>query len=109
MFNQLVQSWKRANAARDRIRQEMEQKRLAEREGEWQELLTQSIINIRYIRSSINTLRMNVNNLKGESPGETRRKRESAKQKLKWFEGKLTEETGMVEYYSKLLVKKVEI
>jgi hypothetical protein len=109
MFNQLIQNWKRANAARDHIRQEMEQKRVAELAGEWQELLTQSIINVRHIRSSINTLRMNVNNLKGESPGETRRKRESAKQKLKWFEGKLAEETGMVEYYSELLGKKVEI
>jgi hypothetical protein len=109
MINQLIQNWRRANEARDRIRQEMEQKRVAELAGEWQELLTQSIINVRHIRSSINTLRMNVNNLKGESPGETRRKRESAKQKLKWFEGKLAEETGMVEYYSELLGKKVEI
>jgi len=109
MINQLIQNWRRANEARDRIRQEMEQKRVAELAGEWQELLTQSIINVRHIRSSINTLRMNVNNLKGETPGETRRKRESAKQKLKWFEGKLAEEAGMVEYYSELLGKKVEI
>jgi hypothetical protein len=109
MFNQLVQNWKRANDARDRIRQEMEQKRVARLREEWQELLTQSIINVRHIRSSINTLRTNVNNLKGEGPRETRRKRESAKQQLKWFEGKLLEETGMVEYYCKLLGKKVEI
>ena len=109
MLNQLIQNWKRANAARDRIRQEMAESKRASMKEEWQELLTQSLINVRYIRSSINTLRMNVNYLKGESPGETRRKRESAKQKLKWFEGKLAEEAGMVEYYSGLLGKKVEI
>ena len=107
MINQLIQNWKRASAARDRIRQEMEERRRTNIKSEWQELLTQSIVNVRYIKASLNTLRSNANTIKGDTAGETRRKRESVRKRIEWLEGKLTEEAGMVEHFSKLLGKKV--
>ena len=74
-----------------------------------QELLTQTLINIRYINASINTIRVNINGVKGDGPSETRSKRKILKNQLSWFEKKLVEETGMANHYSELLGKKTSL
>lgn len=108
MLNQLVHNWKRASAARERIRQEMEEKRQANMAQEWKEELIQCKANVRQLTSSINVYGSMVNVAKGNSAAETRRKRKEAKEHLEWMQRKLKEEQGMVEYYTNLLAKKVE-
>jgi len=58
--------------------------------------------NVRYIRASINTYNGIVNFVKGESPAETRAKRQNLQSHIEWLKKKLVEEEGLVEYYGKL-------
>jgi len=103
MLNKILHNWKRAKAARDRVIAEQEQKILINQKGEFQEYLTQSLKNVRYIKATLNTLRSRANFAKGDTAGETRKIRANIREKLKWYEGKLEEEQGMVEYYSSLV------
>lgn len=69
----------------------------------YKELYTQSLNNVRYLRASINTYNSVVNHVKGDSPAETRTKRQNVQYRIEWLKRKLTEELGMVEYYSKVM------
>ncbi len=63
------------------------------------ELYTQTLENVRYIRSSINVLSASANYAKGDSAGETRRKRKGIRDQIEWLKEKLKEEESMVIYY----------
>jgi len=69
----------------------------------YKELYTQSLNNVRHLRASINTYNSVVNYIKGDSPAETRTKRQNVQYRIDWFKKKLTEELGMVEYYAKVM------
>lgn len=103
MLNKILHTWTRAKAARDQVIAEQEQKSLIKQEGEFREYLTQCLNNVRYIKATINTLRSRANFAKGDTAGETRKIRANIRKKIEWYEGKLEEEQGMVEYYSSLV------
>jgi len=108
MLNQLVHNWNRAKEARERVRQEMELERKEYLKQEWKEELIQCRANVRQLTSSINVQGSMIHSVQGNSAAETRKKRKAAKEHLEWMQRKLKEEQGMVEYYTRLLAKKVE-
>ena len=66
---------------------------------EIRELRLITINNVRYITGYLNVLHSVVNCMKGNSMAETKRKREWARKKISWLEGKLEEEKAMVDYW----------
>jgi len=98
---------------KDIIESKQEQERLADQAKEVlvqqanKEKLTElidlkriTITNARYLRSYLNVLRSVSFTTKGASAAETRKKRQWAKDKIKWVETKLKEEEAMEIYFS---------
>ena len=73
---------------------------------EIKELRLITINNVRYITGYLNVLHSVVNSMKGNSLAETKRKREWARKKITWLEGKLEEEKVMLDYWD-IRVKKL--
>ncbi len=67
------------------------------------ELLEQSRENVKFIETRLRSLRPLANTAKGSSAGETRKKRRNIRENIEWYEGKLKEEKGMVQYYKQKL------
>jgi len=97
----------RAEAEQDRIDQR--RARAAKAKANWikelKALRLITIINARYIRSSINVLNGVVNHATGSNAAETKRKREFLRTRLEWLKGKQSEEESMIIYYDSLLKK----
>jgi hypothetical protein len=72
---------------------------------EFTELRKICIDNVRYIKSYLNTLYSVVNCMKGNSMAETKRKRASARKRIKWLESKLIEEKGMLIHWESQMRK----
>ena len=68
------------------------------------ELLQQTRENVRYITSQLSILRP-MTQVRGNSAGETRKKRKNIREQISWYEDKLKEEKGMVQYYKDRLNK----
>ena len=66
------------------------------------ELYTQSLANVRYLRATINTMGSMANYAKGESAGETRKKRLMIRENIEWYTRNLEEEEAMVTHYGRL-------
>lgn len=79
-----------------------EVKRRADEKAENIANYTQSIKNTMYLQSCINVYTSNVNNVKGKSGADTKRKKDFLRSKIEWMKKKLIEETYMVEYYGSL-------
>lgn len=62
------------------------------------ELLQQTRENVRYITSQLSILRP-MTQVRGNSAAETRKKRKNIREQIEWYESKLKEEKGMVQYY----------
>jgi len=73
---------------------------------ESKELRLITINNVRYITGYLRNLHSVVNSMKGNSMAETKRKRDWARKKISWLEGKLEEEKAMVDYWD-MRVKKL--
>jgi len=71
------------------------------------EELTITNNNIRYIRAMINTLKSNINCIKGESARETRERKDGIRNRIEWYTIKLEEEkvnlVKLENEYNKLL------
>lgn len=102
----IFEVWSRAKAARDHVERDLQKK---ENERMVPQLLEQSALNVRYLRSYINTLRGTATSVQGSTAAETKRKRDGAKAQLEWLERKLEEETFYLQHYARLLGKKIEI
>ena len=72
---------------------------------EIKELRLITINNVRYISGYLSTLHSVVNCVKGGSIAETKRKRDGARKKISWLEGKLEEEKAMVDYWDRRVKK----
>lgn len=81
----------------------LEKKQRLARLKELKEELTQCRNNVRYIKACINVYRSNSKTIKGESAGDTRKKREAAKRTLEWYRKKLKEEESLVNYFEGLI------
>ena len=64
-----------------------------------EELLQQSKENIKFIETKLRSLRPLANTVRGSSAGETRKKRRTIRENIEWYEGKLEEEKGMIQYH----------
>lgn len=80
-------------------KRQMQAQARKERVEELIDLRLITINNVRYLRSYINTLRSVSNTMKGETAGETRKKRAAARSQIKWLETKLKEEQAMEIYW----------
>jgi hypothetical protein len=69
----------------------------------YKELYTQSLNNVRYIRSSLNTYNGVVNYVKGDSPAETRAKKQKMQSQIDWLKTRLAEEEFMSQHYLQLM------
>tara|TARA_B100000287_G_scaffold294992_1_gene278315 strand:+ start:3239 stop:3568 length:330 start_codon:yes stop_codon:yes gene_type:complete len=67
-----------------------------------EEMLQQSKENVRYINSQLSILRP-MTQVRGNSAGETRKKRKNIREQIEWYEDKLKEEKGMVKHYTQKL------
>jgi len=72
---------------------------------ETKELRLITINNVRYISGYLSTLHSVVNCVKGSSVAETKHKRDWARKKISWLEGKLEEEKAMVDYWNRRVKK----
>jgi len=63
------------------------------------ELYTQSLQNVTFIKSTIQTLMSGINSIKTRGSEKNKIRKEFMQEQLAWFKTKLEEEQGMVEYY----------
>jgi len=105
-FNK-IQEWRREveeRRARAQRQRDMELRKAQLQECKELRLIT--INNVRYISGYLSTLHSVVNCVKGSTAAETKRKRNQARKKISWLEGKLKEEKAMVDYWD-MRVKKL--
>ena len=62
-------------------------------------LYTQSVQNVTYIKSTIQTLMSGINSIKTRGSEKNKARKLFMQSQLEWFKTKLEEEKGMVEYY----------
>lgn len=105
MINWIKRMWaeRQARLAEEaRLAALAEEKRIeAERKANT-ELFTISLGNVRYLNGVINVTSAMVNQVKGKTGPETRKRREDMRRQIEWYERKLWEEKGMTEYFGEL-------
>jgi len=98
-FNKIQEQRREVEQRRVEARRQHDIELRKARLQEMRELRLITINNVRYITGYLNVLHSVVNCMKGNSMAETKRKREWARKKISWLEGKLEEEKAMVDYW----------
>ena len=104
-FNKIQEQRREVEQRRVEARRQHDMKLHKARLRETKELRLITINNVRYISGYLSTLHSVVNCVKGSSIAETKRKRDWARKKISWLEGKLEEEKVMVDYWNKRVKK----
>lgn len=105
-FNKIQEQRREVEERRARAQRQRDMELRKARLQESKELRLITINNVRYISCYLHTLHSVVNCVKGNSMAETKRKRDWARKKISWLEGKLEEEKAMVDYWD-MRVKKL--
>ena len=105
-FNKIQEQRREVEERRARAQRQRDMELRKARLQESKELRLITINNVRYISCYLHTLHSVVNCVKGNSMAETKRKRDWARKKISWLEGKLEEEKAMVDYWD-VRVKKL--
>ena len=105
-FNKIQEQRREVEERRARAQRQRDMELRKARLQESKELRLITINNVRYISCYLHTLHSVVNCVKGNSMAETNRKRDWARKKISWLEGKLEEEKAMVDYWD-MRVKKL--
>jgi DNA polymerase III alpha subunit len=105
-FNKIQEQRREVEERRARAQRQRDMELRKARLQESKELRLITINNVRYISCYLRTLHSVVNCVKGSSMAETKRKRDWARKKISWLEGKLEEEKAMVDYWD-MRVKKL--
>ena len=104
-FNKIQEQRREAEQRRARAQRQRDMELRKARLQECKELRLITINNVRYISGYLSTLHSVVNCVKGSTVAETKRKRDWARKKISWLEGKLEEEKVMVDYWDKRVKK----
>ena len=104
-FNKIQEQRREVEQCKARAQRQRDIELRKARLRETKELRLITINNVRYISGYLSTLHSVVNCVKGSSIAETKRKRDWARKKISWLEGKLEEEKVMVDYWDRRVKK----
>ncbi len=102
-INDIIKSKREQVRLADQAKEVLHKQALQEKISELKDLRRITINNVMYLKSYLNTLRSVVNCMKGASAAETRKKRQGARDQIKWVETKLKEEELMEIYWANQL------